>query len=204
MATTPKGLPYPAPTDPVASGAANIQALAQAVDPLLGFVRIYDSTAAAAVASFDITAIPAAYAHLQLVLHARSTAALLTDLVQLRFNGDAAASYYGQQLTANAAAVTAAQAIATTGLGIGDIPAATATAGVAGSANILIPGYSTGAMTKAVQSMNACPAGTSTGTLYLEQRIGFWVSGGVINRITLLPNTGTFAAGSRCTLYGMA
>lgn len=33
--TTPAGLPYPAPTDPVAQGAANIQALAEAVDTRL-------------------------------------------------------------------------------------------------------------------------------------------------------------------------
>jgi hypothetical protein len=32
MATTPGGLPYPAPTDPVANGADNIQALATGVD----------------------------------------------------------------------------------------------------------------------------------------------------------------------------
>jgi hypothetical protein len=32
MPATPKGLPYPAATEPVASGAANIQALASAVD----------------------------------------------------------------------------------------------------------------------------------------------------------------------------
>src|SRR4029077_2711616 len=31
--TTPTGLPYPEPTDPVAAGADNIKALAQAVDP---------------------------------------------------------------------------------------------------------------------------------------------------------------------------
>lgn len=38
MPNTPRGLPYPSPTDPVAQGAAAIQALAVAVDPLLPIV----------------------------------------------------------------------------------------------------------------------------------------------------------------------
>lgn len=33
MGTTPTGLPYPEPTDPVAQGAAAIKALAEAIDP---------------------------------------------------------------------------------------------------------------------------------------------------------------------------
>jgi len=36
MGTTPNGLPYPEPTDPVAQGAAAIKALAEAVDPRVG------------------------------------------------------------------------------------------------------------------------------------------------------------------------
>lgn len=36
MGTTPSGLPYPEPTDPVAAGAAAIESLAEAVDTLVG------------------------------------------------------------------------------------------------------------------------------------------------------------------------
>ena len=38
MGTTPKGFPYPEPTDPVAAGADAIKALAQAIDTHVGRV----------------------------------------------------------------------------------------------------------------------------------------------------------------------
>lgn len=44
-ATTPLGLPYPAPTDPVSQGAANIQALANATDARLKPEYIYQEQA---------------------------------------------------------------------------------------------------------------------------------------------------------------
>jgi hypothetical protein len=49
---TPNGLPYPSPNEPVAQGAAAIQSLAEAVDPLLGAEYGYGEYAG------DITANP--------------------------------------------------------------------------------------------------------------------------------------------------
>jgi hypothetical protein len=55
MPNTPGGLPYPDATDPVAEGAANIQALAQAVD---GLFFIGEVVVAADTQAFNLGAIP--------------------------------------------------------------------------------------------------------------------------------------------------
>ncbi len=57
MPTTTNGLPYPAPGDPP-DGAAQIEALAKAVDPVFGpYRRLLSDTAPGAVANNSLTAI---------------------------------------------------------------------------------------------------------------------------------------------------
>jgi hypothetical protein len=48
---TPRGLPYPTPSEPVAQGAAAIQSLAEAVDPVLGAEYYYAEHAGDIVAA---------------------------------------------------------------------------------------------------------------------------------------------------------
>lgn len=80
MPNTPKGLPYPTPDDPVSSGAADIQALANAVDPFLATARrLYMASPAADdltdpgyafwpdAASFGGVAVPAWATHANVV-----------------------------------------------------------------------------------------------------------------------------------------
>jgi hypothetical protein len=67
-ATTPNGLPYPAPTDPIAQGADAIRSLAQAIDNQPGVVGIQRGTAATAASGVTQVVFPKPYSVVPVVL----------------------------------------------------------------------------------------------------------------------------------------
>jgi hypothetical protein len=113
--TTPHGLPYPLPTEPVAEGAAAIRALAEAADTRSMF-RIADVILSTdTVAGLDITGIPQDFRELMLYTWIRCahTAAEINIIMQL--NGDNGTNYYLQHIQATGTVIVADQNIAYTG-----------------------------------------------------------------------------------------
>lgn len=162
-----------------------------------------DSTLGVAAASFDFTSIPATFAHLMLVLYGRGDTAATDVGAQLRMDNDSSALYYSEVLDVNGTTVTASESIAGTSAVVGRVPAASGQANWFGSCAILIPHYAAGSNAKGWTSHGSCARGTTTGNTILRIGSGLWSNISLINRLTLFPAAGNFAAGSRATLYGL-
>lgn len=168
-----------------------------------GVGALYDTTLGAAAASIDVTGIVASYAHLRVLVYARGDTAALSTGILLRINNDSTASYQTQQVYGGATTPSAAEGLAQTSISLGSMPAATAPANWFGASEIVIPHYAGSTNQKAVEASTGYRVGTGTGQGISMRSSGWWSSGGAINRLTLLPAAGNFAAGTRVTIYGM-
>lgn len=164
---------------------------------------IYDTTLGGAAASIDVTGIVAAYAHLMVTIYARGDTAATNVAVLMRLNGDTAANYDFQLLQGNAAAGSAAEVFAATAGSVALCPAATAGANLFNSAQVFIPHYAGSTNNKQYVSISGVKTATTTGTMFVHVYGGSWRSNAAVNRITLLPNGGNFAAGTRVTIDAM-
>lgn len=165
-----------------------------------GVTSFYDNTLAVDTANFDITGIPAG-ANLEIYTYLRTTQAAISSSANLRFNNDSAANYDSQRLRgAGATASAAFTAGATSGL-FTDAPGASATANKFAATHILIPNYAGGVGHTTVIARTSHVEGIASGDMYAEQYNVVWRSIAAINRVTLLPVSGNFKAGSRCTVY---
>jgi hypothetical protein len=197
--TTPHGLPYPAPTDPVAQGAAAIQALATAVDARLGYQLIQELVLAAAGA-LSFTAIPAGFRALRVIFNAKGDTNAASTSHSLRLNNDSGSQNYGS---------TGGYASA---LGIGALPAATMPASYFASGELDIV-YGAAALAPAGRHIGvhgftiARIAAAGTGADFsLAAVSGVWLgnfAGAAVNRLDLIPGAGNYVAGSRAALYGL-
>lgn len=166
--------------------------------------KLADQTiAGASAATIDFQNINQRHAHLLLIVYGRSTAAVATVSLYLRFNNDSAAVYDYQQLYGNAAAAGAGEAFAQNQIRLGTLPGATAPANVFGSCHADIPHYAGTVGEKTLNARGSTKAGTTTTTLVVEQTACFWRSAAAINRLTLLLSGGNFEIGSRATVYGL-
>ncbi len=169
--------------------------------------ELYDSTLGVAAASFDITSIDSGYAHLLLTLTGRSDrAANLSDDVRLRFNNDSGNSYDWQSdYSSGTGGATGTEAIATSGMRVATIPAATATANFRGVCRVLIANYAETTFHKDADSSWGYRQAAATGQMISGKATGFWNSTAAINRLTLTTeNAANFVAGTRVTLHGVA
>jgi hypothetical protein len=162
----------------------------------------------APAASFDFTSIPATFSHLQLIIVGRSDDAgeafrALTAL----FNNDSGNNYdYRYRITtigASTMQVLGSQGVAYAYLGV-PIPTSLATAGMAGSCEILIPNYSGTIFRKNFHSRSFRETAQSDpdSDMLSGEFDGHWRDTSAINRITLT-TTGNFIAGSIASLYGI-
>lgn len=169
-----------------------------------GYMRMLaDTTLGGAAASIDFTSIPATFAHLMLVVCARSDTAALTTSILVRLNNDSAANYDSQYVLGNGGTASAAETFAGTSVSAGNMPGGTAPANLFGQCDISIAHYAGSANNKVLRLSAAVKAGVTTTLLQSALAAGFWRSSAAINRITLIPAAGNFAAGSRATLYGL-
>jgi hypothetical protein len=165
---------------------------------------IFDSTLGAAAASIDVTGIVATYAHLLVELYARTDSATNgLDGCSLRFNGDAAANYDYQIANFSAAASSISEAFAQTGINAGLAVGGGSAANLFATTIWEIAHYAGSANNKTVNGQAAGKTGTATTNMSVRDFAGFWRSNAAINRITLFPGTGNFAAGTRCTIYAL-
>lgn len=165
-------------------------------------IQIADSTAATAVASFDFTSLPGQFAHLMVVAYCRSDHAVAIDDISLRFNNDSGSNYYWQYLQGVGTTASAGEGIGVTSSRCGLVAGSSAPAGSFASSTILIPHY-TSTTEKSYVAQSSCLAAASTGNMYARSLGGLW-TGSAVTRITLIPPSGNFVAGSRVTIYGLA
>lgn len=169
-----------------------------------GFTLITDTTLAVDTASFDFNGFPGTYIALRLVADLRATKAAATATLYCRLNNDSG-SNYDYQIMNNTAATTvgASGALAGAQMQFGDIPGSTATAGRSAVAEITIDNYAGTTFDKNARCHIGLARGTSAGDVFVETSYGLWRNTAAVTRVTLLPDTGNFLAGSRCTLWGM-
>lgn len=164
---------------------------------------VADSTLGAGAASIDFSGIPTTYGHLLIIVQARSdTAATATNLL-LRFNNDSGTNYDTQLHSGSAAASTAAELFAGSAMTIGAIAAATAGAGLAGTAVIFVPNYAGTTFNKTANGNYDNKIGTATANMTVGRIAGQWRSTAAINRVTIFATAGNLVTGSRVGVYVM-
>lgn len=165
-------------------------------------VVLANSTLVASAASISFTGINQTFAHLLVIAYLRGdTASSLVTIIQ-RFNNDSAANYDWQNLGGNGATASGAESFATTG-GFDTAPAGTAPANLFASIRMVIPHYAQATNNKAIIRNREAKSGTSSLSLSTGLSAGFWRSNAAINRVTILPATGNWAAGSAATVLGL-
>jgi hypothetical protein len=145
--------------------------------------------------------IPSTFTHLMIVIQANSTIAF--DNLYLRVNNDGGANYDAQWLSVSGTAVSGAQDIAADHIHICAMPSVI-TAGPFASAKILISNYKGTAFWKSIQSEANRKDTSGAGNANLGLRAGTWLSTAAVTRLTLYPASGSFAAGSVFSLYGLS
>jgi hypothetical protein len=171
---------------------------------------ICDSVLGASQASFDTNTIlggniPATYKHLRAVVTGRGDTAAVSTFVQMRFNNDSGVNYADQEINNNSAStlLTGEDNSKTYGV-IGNIAAASATAGALGSTTVEIPDYNGTTFWKTWLAEAITHLGITTGLHNWYTFAGGWVSTAAITRLTFFPAAGNFVAGTRFTLYGLS
>lgn len=168
-----------------------------------GVGAIADTTLGGSAASIDLTGLPTSYAHLLVAIVGRGDTAASNVNVSLRFNNDSAANYSMQHIQGNTTTPTAAESVGQTSILCGFMAAASATAGHPGSLFISLPGYSGTTFFKQALCQVGLSLALTTTNSFVSQRMGVWASTAAINRLTLLPVSGNFIAGTRMTVYAM-
>lgn len=171
-----------------------------------GLMRMLaDSTVTGSVAaSINFTSIPATFAHLRLVVYARSDTATTTfDNLLTRINGDSAANYDLQLVKGAAAAASASETFAQSSIQGGLCNGGASPANLFAVTVLDILHYTNAANNKAIDMAASGKSGTTTGLLFSWKGSAFWRSNAAINQLTVLSATGNLAIGSRATLYGM-
>lgn len=167
-------------------------------------VKLYDNVAFSAIPSWDIPNITSAFNHLKIVLQARGSTAASEVLVFIRFNNDSGTNYDGQRfLFYGTTTATQQQAFASTGAPLCSIPGSSASTGRASNDEFLISNYKNTNFHKFIIGSGTEFLGVTASDMRAEVTAGGWRNTAAINRITILPETGNFEAGSHLTIYGL-
>ena len=151
------------------------------------------------------SSIPNTYKDLVIMCQGRGTNASNSVSVEIKFNGDTTAANYSRvRIGTTDGAGTIAGTNSNDGL-IGQIAAASATAGEAGSFEATIPNYSTTSFRKQWISRWDGLLGTTNSNLNCELVSGRWANTAAVSSFTLTTTAGgNWAAGSVVSLYGRA
>ena len=168
-----------------------------------GHVLISEQILGSSAATVTFSSIPSTYSDLLLKVVARGTDAGAAVGVNMQFNGDTGSNYDRETASAAGTTITMAESLGITSIPIAAIAAGGAPANVANAFTIEVPGYKGTTFQKSAMAMVARKQGTSTGTIYVETRSGFWRSTSAITSIVLSLSAGSFATGSEFRLYGL-
>lgn len=159
---------------------------------------LYDETLVGSGA-FDVQNIPQDYAHLKIYLSARGTQASAQESLFVRFNNDSGGtSYAAQAVTATAGVIAGAGAAGVSRMHVAYVPAASAAAGQVAAVTLEVPDYAGTTFFKSI----VVAASSYLASFYWLAGSGTWGNTGAVNRIQIFPENGSFAAGSRITIYG--
>ena len=164
---------------------------------------LFDSTLGGSAANIDATSILGTYAHLLISFYGRGDTATLSLAALLRFNNDSAANYDFQYVRGLAATASAAESFAQATAQFGSIPGSTAGANLFSAVQLFIPNYGGSTNNKSFVAMCSSKSGTTTGSIEADVFAGHWRSNAAINRITFLPGSGNFVAGTRLTIHAL-
>lgn len=165
-----------------------------------GMQQVADVILWSTTPTLDITGIPQSFAHLLMLWSTRGTAAQFGVNNYVHINGITSANYYYQTGAMSGASVSAGGTNAGTGAYIGDSAAASEGAGRRGVGITFIPNYS---------QSNLEPQWWSTSFDYeggWNIRFGAGIMNSPTNGISslsLFPGTGSYAASSRATVFGL-
>ncbi len=185
------------------SGTAEVYCMAAAED--FG-MRLIEEKTLSGLSTVTFSAIPQNFDHLRLIVAGRSDAGSTPGVgVAMTFNGDTSAiyHYHGRQI------VNAAEGDnlddATTSVPMGIIPWSAATAGLKGSADVLIVDYAdTNLFKTGFFSRHSIGATTIGGSWVTSYANGFdYGSAAAITSLTLALAAGNGVAGSAAWLYGI-
>lgn len=164
---------------------------------------IYDSgILGASTSAIDILSIPATFAHLRVLIHARTDSAANFLACQFRINNLSTGIYDYQTIRSNTATVSGAEFFNQTSAYIGDIPGSTAAANCWGGVALDIYNYTQTANHVIWTATGFANVTNTSAALGLRVHGGAIRNLAAINRLTFL-TAANFIAGSRLTLLGV-
>jgi len=149
-----------------------------------------------------IVPFPAGFRDIELQIDGRGTTAAATIDILCRINGDTGANYDMQLGQFSNTSPSAFAQVGATAAYIGDLPAASATAGLGGQLNAVFGNYGRTTFHKTCVGLDFAPSGTSTSTLTGKPIFNKWRSTAAIASATVFPSAGAFAAGTVITATG--
>lgn len=199
-------MPWATPTDFVAGVVvteANLDLLSSILTT--GVTRpLAESILVGPAGSIDFASIPATFRSLAICLTGRTDGA---SNFLCRFNNDSGASQYTWEVGAALGTVVSGcvptENLASSSMLIGNVAFNTSTAGAVGSYFLVIPMYAQTVFHKTLLAFGGYRRLTTTGEIGVNTSFGLWQSTAAINRVTILPASGNFVAGSGATLLGL-
>lgn len=149
-------------------------------------------------ATFDFTSIPGSFQSLELICSLRSTHNADVNN-SLRFNNDSSNNYQWQSLFVSGTVVGGSRDTSDPQINASFSPGTNSAAGSATSLRILIPDY---ANTTFHKRAFVFAVYTGTSAITMQNLYGYWNQTTAIDRVTLLPSSGNWLAGSVASLYG--
>ncbi len=173
---------------------------------------ICDQLLTGSQATFDTNTIlsgniPGTYKHLQFMLYGAETGSENNGPVAMTFNNDTTSGHYiWADMQGNAAASIASGGNTSDNkLAIANFPGSTATpTGTAAQTTCAIDNYAQAVFNKTYVANAMLIRAQSDANAFLFYYAGQWKSTAAITRIILTPNLGSFATGSRFSLYGIS
>lgn len=160
---------------------------------------------AADAAALDVTPIAGTSRHLLIVAIHRSTrAANSSDVLALRFNGDAGANYSGQRGLAGGAVASGTETLVATSMLIGRTLGATSVADEFSASLIIVPNYALTTQRKDAIELGGGREATGTTATPATFAAGTWFSTAAVTQVQLLALNGNMLALSSMHVYGLS
>lgn len=168
-----------------------------------GLTVLFDSTLGADAASFDSGAggFSTSHKHLLLSLYVRTSEAVVSSTVIVRFNNDSTGNYAIQAVRGSNAVASAAAATAQTGFSM-FVPGDSVQASDFGGFLLLVPNYAGTVGQKTLLTLGGWGEDTLTETL-LDSVVGVWKDTTALSRVQVVSGSGNLRTGSRLTIYGI-
>lgn len=170
--------------------------------------QIANSTLGGSAASFDITSISSSYNHLWLLAWLRGTNGSLNVETRVRVNNVTGSAYVWERLYGSAASAVAFENLNDTSAFAGWAPGTTGGSNLWGALVIHFTGSgNTAAGYRTWTTQWTLMQGSGSGNCITGMTAAFCTgaaaTGAAIDRVTVFPSTGSWAAGSQLSLYGV-